>query len=118
MKLIDTSILYEIISERETDVIRNSFILDLTIYEFGNAVWKQHKFFGIPKKECVGLIENFSKLGLRIIRINLNDLTEITEVAIKQGITVYDASYIFYAKKHSLELLTSDEKMKKAWEAK
>jgi len=116
MNLIDTSALYDMIAQRKAEAIRESFILDLTIYEFGNAVWKQHRRSkGISKNECRVLIESFTKLGLRPIRIDTADLAAISAIAGDYDVTVYDAAYIYYAKRHSLDLITSDEKLGKAW---
>lgn len=115
MQLIDTSAIYDMISKKEADSIRQAFILDLTIYEFANVIWKQHKFRKLEKKDCDILIENFTKLGFKMIRINPEDIQTISAIAIETGITVYDAAYVYYAEKFGLKLVTSDQKLGAAW---
>ncbi len=109
MKLIDTSALYDIIAEGKK--IENFFILDLTLYEFGNALWKNRK-----NQKCPLILKDFRGLDLKIIRIDTKDIVGIFDIAQRNSITVYDAAYAYYAKKYGLELITADKMLQKVWE--
>jgi hypothetical protein len=46
---------------------------------------------------------------MKIIRVNTIDLPEVEDLAIKIVLTFYDASYVYYAKKLGIKILTNDE---------
>jgi len=87
--------------------------IDLAIYEAINAVWKECYILNKINVEVVyKLIELLSKI------FNILDLysirgseREVLEIAVKEGITVYDASYIYIAVRDKLTLVTDDKKL-------
>lgn len=89
-------------------------ILDLTIYEVGNSLWKlsflQDKITPREAREAASLLED-SKNHFDILPVTQLDLDEIIDVAAEHEITFYDASYLVGAKEENLKLVTEDEKL-------
>lgn len=56
------------------------------------------------------LIQDYTKLNIRILTI---DLLKTLEIAREKDLSVYDASYLYLAKETHSPLLTLDEKLKK-----
>ncbi len=111
--LVDTSALYPLITmpEKGSRILDNAAILDLTMYELGNVIWKEYRLGRISSYETViSKVTNIVKL-LTVVRIDPRDLPGIEELAIKLGLTFYDASYVYYAKKLGYVLLTNDAKI-------
>lgn len=109
MKIYDTSALFEHIGKTKLEL--SAFILDLTIYEFGNVVLKHHKKFKkIEEEEAEGLIDIISNWG-NFIYVNKSDSREIYSLACGLGLTFYDAAYVFYAKKYGAVLETADKEL-------
>lgn len=87
--------------------------IDLAIYEAINAVWKECCILKRIRVEVAyKLIELLSKI------FNILDLytirgceRDVLEIAVKEGITVYDASYIYIAVRDKLTLVTDDKKL-------
>jgi predicted nucleic acid-binding protein len=116
--LIDASALMILIKNADTDttieLLQDSQILDLTLYEIGNAIWKETnltKF--LTRKETQRLGET-----AQIILTNLNRITtepdafqNILEIALTENLTYYDASYLHAAKQNNLQLVTEDQKL-------
>jgi|BEDMetMinimDraft_2_1075160.scaffolds.fasta_scaffold11633_1 Predicted nucleic acid-binding protein, contains PIN domain len=113
MYIVDASAFYSLIQSpnKYSELIINGAVLDLTLYELGNVIWKEYKLKRI--KDNSKVIDNLTKLLslMKIIRVNTIDLPEIEDLAIKIGLTFYDASYVYYAKKLGTKILTNDEEM-------
>ena len=93
--------------------------MDLTIYEFGNVLWKNFtKTHRLRKKEYENLRTHFGRLAFNLIRVESEDMKDICFVATENDLTVYDAAYVFYAWKFGLDLETTDEKMRNVWQKK
>ena len=117
--LFDANALLDLL-KRGRDVIKNQYVLDLTIYEIGNAIWKEVNLFKtISGDDAKELMESIGIIlqNMNVIRIR-GDLKEILEIAIKENLTFYDASYLYYAKRMNLTLVTNDKKLFKAAKGK
>jgi predicted nucleic acid-binding protein len=91
-------------------------ILDLTIYEIGNIIWKEYKRGKI--KDPVLVMKMFEEIMRNMKKLSSNhEMLEIFDVAVKNNITFYDASYIYVARKHELKLVTEDADLLKFPEA-
>jgi len=118
MYLLDASALYPLIKslkENLLDYTNIITVLDLTLYEAGNAVWKEWK---------LGLIKNLNKVLLMIekvlneinkVSIQAEDIKNIAKIAIKNNITFYVAAYIYIAEKYSYTLVTEDNDILKTY---
>lgn len=109
MILYDTSYLFD---EVMNGKIPEGCILDLTLYEFGNILWKNLVLKKKGSLEDVTETMNFLlDLDLKIIRVEKEEFPEILKIAIEKKITVYDAAYIHTARKRNLTLKTLDKKL-------
>jgi predicted nucleic acid-binding protein len=108
--LIDASALYPLILRLRENVLLHSnkfAILDLTIYEIGNIIWKEYTRGKI--KDPVLVMKMFEEIMRNMKKLSSNqEMLEIFDVAVKNNITFYDASYIYVARKHELKLVTED----------
>ena len=87
-------------------------ILDLTIYEIGNIIWKEYKRGKI--KDPVLVMKMFEEIMRNMKKLSSNqEMLEIFDVAVKNNITFYDALYIYVARKHGLKLVTEDANLLK-----
>jgi len=110
--LLDANAFLDLIKRRKT-LIKGQYILDLTMYEVSNAIWKEVVLFKtLTKDEAVTLMNEITNIvqKLNIIRIQ-DDLDKIMEIAIKERLTFYDAAYLYFAKKYQLILVTNDKKL-------
>lgn len=115
MYLFDASAILNLVKRGRLDVFLKGFTLDLATYEVTSAVWKECYLLGKIKPETANkLIELLSKLFtiLDIYTIKGSE-REVLGLALREGITVYDASYVHIAAKHKLTLITDDEKLAK-----
>jgi predicted nucleic acid-binding protein len=112
--LFDASALYKLLTVYKdyTDKIDYNYIyiLDLTFYEIGNAIWKDYYL--------LKRITNFTETSEVIYEIlkelnvieNLSlSFIEIIKIAIEKNLTYYDASYV-YASKNFGSILVSEDK--------
>ena len=113
MLLYDSSAFFELLKSNELDY--DAFLTDLNFYEIGNVLWK-HK--NILKELTEADVKKISKVLIdwnNLIRIDSeSDFEKILEIALKQSITFYDSTYIHFAKKFGLKLITYDKKLDKA----
>ncbi len=109
--LLDASAIYPLIlklCEKILKLAPNLFILDLTVYEVGNAIWKGFKL-GLIRNPIV-VMELFSKLMNSLNTISIRgDEAKVLEIAISEGLTFYDASYLYVARSKGMKLVTEDE---------
>ncbi|MEM4752797.1 MAG: type II toxin-antitoxin system VapC family toxin [Sulfolobales archaeon] len=111
--LYDASAILNVVKRGKLRVFLGGCTLDLAIYEVANAVWKEYYLLKKIKIETAyKLIELLSKI------FNILDLhtikgfeKEVMDIAVKEGVTVYDASYIYIATKNKLTLVTDDRKL-------
>lgn len=114
--LLDASVLYPLILRLREGLLlyRDRFaILDLTIYEVGNAVWKALRRGAIERPTLVArmfeeVLERLS-VGPRVF--------EVLDVAMRSNVTFYDASYVYVARREGLKLVTEDSDLLKFSEA-
>jgi len=109
VKLYDTSYIFE---ELKKGNVLSGYILDLTLYEFLNVLWKHVKLLKLlTKEEAVRLLRDLLDQDLRTVTIQPEDMEGILEIAIRNGVTAYDAAYVYYSKKLGIELKTLDRKL-------
>ncbi|MEM1509154.1 MAG: type II toxin-antitoxin system VapC family toxin [Thermofilaceae archaeon] len=97
----------------EVKVFLKGSSLDLAIYEATNAVWKEcyllRKIGEETAYKLIGLLSKvFNVLDLYTVR---GFEREVVNIAVKEGITVYDAAYIYIAAQNKLVLVTDDKKL-------
>lgn len=116
--LFDTnSLLYILKTKRYQKLDKNCHVLDLTFYEYGNAVLNLLAKRGnkdLPsREEIVVLLEAYEKISEQTSVVNPteNPMSEIFELARKENLTFYDASYLYCARRFNLHLITEDERL-------
>lgn len=118
--LFDTNALLYIIVARKYQKLdrKNCRILDLTFYEYGNAILNILAKRGRqPSKEEVSfLVRAFEKITELASTVNLEGrmIQPIMDLARKENLTFYDASYLYCCVHFDLHLITEDGRLKQA----
>lgn len=118
--LLDASAALQVIRSLEDEkalrVFQDSFLLDLTKYEMGNGIWKeyalQHAIREEEFQEFLALLRTVVNRAEQLVP-DSETLLEIAQIAAKERITFYDASYVAMAKIRRLALATEDLKLAK-----
>ncbi|MBI5227308.1 type II toxin-antitoxin system VapC family toxin [Candidatus Micrarchaeota archaeon] len=109
MRIYDTSTLIGQIRKGTSDL--NAHILDLTIYEIGNVLYKRVKLLkDINEKEAHSIAVVVNQ-WTNVMCIGQEYISEIFDLACEINVSFYDSAYVFAAKKFDAELLTSDRKL-------
>lgn len=113
MYLYDASAIVNLVKRGEVKAFYNGYTLDLAIYEVTNAIWKECCLLkNIQANTALKLIELISKIFSIMSLYTIRGHEEkVLDLAIKEGITVYDASYIYVAADNKLTLVTDDKKL-------
>ena len=87
-------------------------VLDLTIYEVGNVIWKEYRRSKIGD---LTIVANFFQEIFDVISILKFDanMREVLELATNENLTFYDASYLHMARKHGAKLVTEDRDLQR-----
>lgn len=118
--LFDTNALLYAISARKYQKLdrKNCHILDLTYYEYGNAILNILAKRGrrTSKEEISFLVQAFEKITELASTISLEGKTmqPIMDLARKENLTFYDASYLHCCLQFDLHLITEDGRLKQA----
>jgi len=115
MYLFDSSAIVNLVKRGYLKPLSKGVTLDLAIYECLSAVWKEYFLLGrldeeIARKLLSVLRGVFDVITIASIR---ESEVEVFEFAVKEGLTVYDAAYLYYAIRNKSILVTDDKKL---WE--
>ena len=120
MIIVDSSVLAKyVLRENDWDAVERhlavskSVTCDLALKEVANTIWKHMVIFkSYSKKVALEKFVVLNKLARNVLDIEDEGMyfREAFEIALKTGLTVYDAVFIAQALKHRASLLTSDEK--------
>jgi len=94
--------------------LKRNYILSLTLYEVGNALWREAALLKrISINEALSLLESISNI-CKILNITApyNNLL-VLKLAYELKITYYDSSYIIASYELNAGLVTDDEKLRK-----
>jgi Predicted nucleic acid-binding protein, contains PIN domain len=93
--------------------------LDLAVYETTQAVWKEYSLIkGSPlyldREAASKLLNVLREVFDNVIRLASIRGREanVFELAVNEGITVYDAAYLYYAAENGLTLVTNDRRLR------
>ena len=98
--------------DKASEALEGECLLDLTLYEVGNALWKINKLFGKPDKAtALDAINEASLLMAQMeeIKVEGGDLKDVMEIAFDTSLSFYDSAYLYVAKRRGLVLMTEDE---------
>jgi predicted nucleic acid-binding protein len=111
--IFDSSTIFKAIKENKVEVLASNSTLDLTRYELGNILWKEHTLHKRISREelekLVKLVKNVLNL-METLTINCHE-QETLNIADNLKITFYDASYIYHAKNKKTPLITEDNEL-------
>jgi predicted nucleic acid-binding protein len=114
MSLFDASAIINLCGEKKLEELLQGWTISLAYYELGNAVWKQvYKYKKISLDEARTLLEPLIEVFMRLKKPKKENGIEILEIAAKEGITFYDASYLQAAIHNNLTLITDDKQLYK-----
>ena len=118
MYLLDTSALYPLIRKLRENILDYSdklTILDLTLYELGNTLWKEWKRGLIKDINKVTLMAEEILKILNKVSIQPKEIKSILKIALENDLTFYDSSYIYMAEKYNYKLVIKDNKILKTY---
>ncbi|GAB6947254.1 type II toxin-antitoxin system VapC family toxin [Vulcanisaeta sp. JCM 16161] len=94
-------------------VIKDIYILHLTIYEIGNVLWKEaHVLKRI--KDPHRTAEIVQEILKQINMLADPPLAEVLRLSLSRGLTFYDASYVYAAESMEMTLVTEDKQILKS----
>jgi predicted nucleic acid-binding protein len=111
--LFDASALFSLIQRSNiiTKItIRSIYILHLTVYEVGNALWKEAyllKRIKDPYKAAELIQEILKQINILIDP----SFTDVIKLSLSRGLTFYDASYVYAAESMNMTLVTNDKQI-------
>ncbi len=111
--LFDSSAIFRAIKENNVDALTGNFTLELARYELGNIVWKDYALQAKVSEQEAKMMADTIKKTLTIMDVQdiAGNEEEVLETAIQLRITFYDASYVYFAKKKELQLITEDSRL-------
>ncbi|MBS7654980.1 type II toxin-antitoxin system VapC family toxin [Candidatus Bathyarchaeota archaeon] len=111
--LFDSSAIFKAIVRNTVEVLSKNYTIELARYELCNILWKESILYGRVNcneaKKLMELVKSALSL-MKVFGIECHE-EEVITAAEKLQLTFYDASYVFYAKKMNLTLITEDEKI-------
>jgi predicted nucleic acid-binding protein len=114
--LVDASALYPLVlklREELLDRLPLVAVLDLTVYEVGNTIWKEYRARRVRDPKALAAVFGEVLSGVGVVRVGSEEVREVLELAVAEGITFYDAAYLYAARKLGLKLVTEDSDLKK-----
>ncbi len=114
MYVFDASSIVNLVKRGVVTVFTNGVTLDLALYESINAVWKEHILLKkIDERVARDFVEIISRLFSVIEVTTIKGYEEeVYSLASREGLTVYDASYLYLAVRDKLVLVTDDYKLR------
>ena len=116
--LLDASSLLLLVKKADikstVQCLQDSFILDLTFYEVGNAVWKEStlmKFLTAKEAERLGTLAQTVLAKVNRVNSGAEDFQKILDIAKTEKLSYYDSSYVYFAKKAALPLVSEDKQL-------
>ncbi len=92
------------------------YTIDLAKYESINAIWKLVRRNILTERQgTIFVMKVLSVLrGMKVVAVGVEDFGDILRLALDTGLTVYDSSYLFIAKRLGLKLVTEDRELRSA----
>jgi len=121
MFLLDASVLVPLLldyGEKMLDIASkvSLYTMDLTIYEVGNSLWKLVFLLKTidlrDAVEIMGVLMDLVRKGfIRMVYLSELDSSRIIRLAVVEGLTFYDSSYIVAAEKLGVTFVTEDKEL-------
>ncbi|MEM2848984.1 MAG: type II toxin-antitoxin system VapC family toxin [Candidatus Bathyarchaeia archaeon] len=111
-------ILLKLLGEEALDALRSGSTISLAYYEVGNGIWRECLLLKrIGLKEALKVLKTVFGIlqKMNVVSLEGEEVGEpILDLAVKLGITYYDASYLTEALRTGKTLVTDDEKLSEA----
>ncbi len=110
----DASAIMNLVKRGKIKPLAKGLTLDLALYECINALWKENRLLGkLNEEQTRRLADILNKLFKIIPQYSIRGFeTKVLDIALKEGITVYDASYLVIAMEKQFKLVTDDKKLR------
>ncbi len=114
MYLFDASALVNLVKKGRVKPLAKGATIDLALYESLNAVWKEYRLLGrIDEETALRFVDIISDVFSVIEVLSVRGLErEVFKLAARDGLTVYDASYLYVAMKNGYTLVTDDKELR------
>ncbi len=114
MYLFDAGAIFNLVKKGYLKPLAVEATLDLAIYEALNAVWKEYYLSRrLDEETAKKLLSVMGRIFDVIAIANIrSEEKDVFELAVKEGLTIYDAAYLHYALRNKLLLVTDDVKLR------
>jgi len=114
MYLFDASSIVNLIKKGIVKPFADGVTLDLALYESLNAVWKEYRLLKRFNKETALMFIDIIGSIFSVVKVlSVRGLeNEVFNLAYKEELTIYDASYLYTAMENKCTLVTDDQKLK------
>jgi len=110
MSLFDASAIINLCRDKKIEKLLEGWTINLAIYELGNAVWKQAYIYNmINTSEATVILDALKEVFMKLKKPKKENPLETLKIAVKEGLTYYDAAYIQASLENDLTLVTDDE---------
>ena len=116
--ILDSSVIALILLTEEGEALRHledNHTLDLAYYEIGNVIWKESALFGnVSPSEASALAGYAVRILNHMIVLSIDTpekASETMNLALKKGLTYYDAAYLHLAEGYQ-PLVTEDDQLR------
>jgi predicted nucleic acid-binding protein len=82
---------------------------DLVFPEVGNAIWKKARRGELSLEDAQDLVDDVSTVGIEAVSMRAL-VSDAHTLAIRTGITVYDATYLALAVRLETQVITGDDR--------
>ena len=114
MYLFDASALVNLVKKGRVKPFARGATIELALYESLNAVWKEYRLLGrIDEETALKFVNIISDVFSVIEVLSMRGFERgVFELAARDGLTVYDASYLYAAMKNGYILVTDDRELR------
>lgn len=105
-----TDVVERVFDGLSEEVPAQLFVPELFYIECGNILWKYVRRFAYPAQDAKTDLQELRQLALEVVATD-SVLVNAFDLAVKHGLTVYDACYVALAHQLQLPLLTADERL-------
>ena len=103
--------------EKTSIILEGEYLLDLTMYEVGNVIWKINKLINkSDKSTALDAIEQAYNLTalMEVIKIEgVEEFKNTMRIAFEGGLSFYDSAYLHTAGRKGLTLVSEDDRLSK-----
>lgn len=110
--LYDSSAIINLVAGKRAEKLLEDGTLGLTFYEVGNAIWKQvYLKRSLTREEGEKALRTLVEVLAMMKEVPVDDGQAVLGIAVEEGLTYYDASYVHAAVKNGLTLVTDDGRL-------